>query len=188
MVGLRGDRSRRFEAVALPHLDALYRTALRLTRNRAEAEVVVHETYREAAREFRRLTPGTSARAWLVGLLRRVVLSRLRGAEREAFAREPALAPEALEPPETEPATNPEDEFFRTVLHGDIERALGALPPAFREVVILADLEGFRYREIATALGCPLATVAARLARGRALLRRALRAYAGEHGSLRDEP
>jgi len=97
-----------------------------------------------------------------------------------------AVEGESVTGPE-EGTRNPE-ELFQTVLHGDVDRALKALPVAFREAVILADLEGLTYREIAEVLGCPLGTVMSRLARGRRLLRRLLRDFAREHGWVeRDE-
>jgi RNA polymerase sigma-70 factor (ECF subfamily) len=80
---------------------------------------------------------------------------------------------------------DPEDVYLQTVLHGDVDRALRALPLPYREAVILADLEGLTYKEIAQALGCPVGTVMSRLSRGRALLRRALAAFASEHGYAR---
>lgn len=80
---------------------------------------------------------------------------------------------------------NPEEEFFQSVLHGDVERALKELPLAFREAVILADLEGLSYREIAEVLGCPIGTVMSRLSRGRSLLRGMLTRFAQEHGYTR---
>ena len=84
---------------------------------------------------------------------------------------------------ETEPArSHPEEEFFQTVLHGDVDRALSTLPMAFREAVLLVDIEGLTYREVSEIVGCPIGTVMSRLSRGRALLRRALVRFAREHG------
>ncbi len=83
------------------------------------------------------------------------------------------------------PAENPEEQFLQTVLHGDVERALKALPIAFREAVVLADLEGLSYREISQIVGCPIGTVMSRLSRGRQLLRQALARYGREHGYVR---
>jgi RNA polymerase sigma-70 factor (ECF subfamily) len=180
-----------FEKTALVHLNALYGTALRLTRSRAEAEDVVQETYLRAFRSFRRFNPGTNCRAWLFTILRNVFLNRVRARGREAAELDPPI----LDSLEAESVTapphgvgSPEEAFFQTVLHGDIDRALKALPLAFREVVILADLEGLTYKEIADVLGCPVGTVMSRLSRGRSLLRRSLSAFAREHGYLkRDE-
>jgi RNA polymerase sigma-70 factor (ECF subfamily) len=81
---------------------------------------------------------------------------------------------------------DPEEEYLHTVLHGDVDRALRALPLAYREAVILADLEGLTYKEVAQALDCPVGTVMSRLSRARALLRRALADFAREHGYARD--
>ena len=182
------DRSREFEEVALVHLDALYRSALRLTHNRAEAEDLVQETCLRAFRSFHRFNPGTNCRAWLFTILRNAFLNGLRRTGHEV----PEAASgtwEAEARSATEPytgASNPEEEFFQTVLHGDIDRALKALPLPFREVVMLADLEGFSYKEIAQAVGCPLGTVMSRLSRGRALLRQALGRFAREHGYVKE--
>jgi len=80
---------------------------------------------------------------------------------------------------------SPEETFFQTVLHGDVDRALKDLPLVFREAVILADLEGLSYREMADVLACPIGTVMSRLSRGRRLLRAALLRFAREHGYVR---
>jgi RNA polymerase sigma-70 factor, ECF subfamily len=184
-----GDRTREFEAVALVHLDALYRNALRLTQNRSEAEDLVQETCLRAFRSFHRFNPGTNCRAWLFTILRNAFLNRIRQAGRDVLAGETAeLEPaSARHVAEAEPARgHPEEEFFQTVLHGDVDRSLRALPLTFREVVILADLEGLTYKEIAQVLGCPLGTVMSRLSRGRALLRQALSAFAREHGYVKE--
>jgi RNA polymerase sigma-70 factor (ECF subfamily) len=84
-------------------------------------------------------------------------------------------------------AGNPEERFLQTMLHGDVDRALATLPLAFREAVLLVDVEGLTYREVAEAVGCPIGTVMSRLSRGRALLRRALGRFAREHGYVRGE-
>ncbi|MBI2555524.1 MAG: hypothetical protein HYV92_14135 [Candidatus Rokubacteria bacterium] len=83
-------------------------------------------------------------------------------------------------------STNPEEEFLQTIVHGDVDRALKALPLVFREVIILVDLEGFRYREATQVLGCPIGTVMSRLSRGRHLLRQTLSRLAREHGYVRE--
>jgi RNA polymerase sigma-70 factor (ECF subfamily) len=80
---------------------------------------------------------------------------------------------------------NPEERFLQTMVHGDIERALGTLPLSYREAVILVDVEGLTYREVANVLDCPIGTVMSRLSRGRALLRRGLVRFAREHGYVK---
>ncbi len=183
-----GDRSREFEEVALVHLDALYRSALRLTHNRSEAEDLVQETCLRAFRGFHRFNPGTNCRAWLFTILRNAFLNRIRQAGRDVLAGESADLESTAFPrvAETLPARDhPDEEFFQTVLHGDVDRALKALPLPFREVVILADLEGLAYKEIAQVVGCPIGTVMSRLSRGRGLLRQALGRLAQEHGYVK---
>jgi RNA polymerase sigma-70 factor (ECF subfamily) len=178
-----GSATREFEEVVLVHLDALYRTALRLTHNRAEAEDVVQETCLRAFRGFHRFDPGTNARAWVFTILRRVFLNRLRREGREVVEGEETGLESATESvtygPEGE---SPEEQFLQTVLHGDVDRALRALPAPFREAVILADLEGLSYKETSDVLGCPIGTVMSRLYRGRQLLRQSLGRYARERG------
>jgi RNA polymerase sigma-70 factor (ECF subfamily) len=184
----QGDRSREFEEVALVHLDVLYRTALRLTQHRAEADDLVQETCLRAYRSFDRFNPGTNCRAWLLAILRNAFLNRVRRAGRELLEGSAtpweATASAFADPGMTE--SNPEEEFFQTVLHGDVDRALAALPLPFREAVTLADLEGLSYKEVAEVLGCPIGTVMSRLSRGRALLRQSLRRLAREHGYVQE--
>lgn len=182
------DRAREFEEVALVHLGGLYRSALRLTHNRAEAEDVVQETCLRAFRSFHRFNPGSNCRAWLFTILRNAFLNRLRRAGREMLQGDSSAwesAPQSATAP-TSAGDNPEEEFFQTVLHGDVDRALKALPLVFREAVILADLEGLSYKEMAEVLGCPTGTVMSRLSRGRHLLREALTRFAREHGYIKE--
>jgi RNA polymerase sigma-70 factor (ECF subfamily) len=181
-------RSGEFEQTALVHLDALYRSALRFTRNRAEAEDVLQETFLKAFRSFHRFNPGTSCRAWLFTILRNTFLNRVRDARWEVLEKDADAWEGAAESATADPSAgaSPEEEFFQTVLHGDVDRALKALPLVFREAVVLVDLEGLSYKEVAQVLGCPIGTVMSRLSRGRRLLRRALRAFAREHGYIRE--
>ncbi len=167
-------RIQAFEEGALVHLDALYRTALWLTRNRAEAEDLVQDTCLRAFKNFHRFTPGTNCRAWLLTILRRTFLNGVRRRGRELPEEDSAL--ESASVSATAPGDNtPEIEFFRETLPADVDRALRSLPVVFREAVVLVDLEGFTYREAAEALECPVGTVMSRLSRGRGLLRGALR-------------
>ncbi|MBI3105636.1 MAG: sigma-70 family RNA polymerase sigma factor [Candidatus Rokubacteria bacterium] len=182
------DRTREFEEVALVHLDALHRTALRLTHNRPEAEDLVQETFLRAFRSFHRFNPGTNCRAWLFTILRNAFLNRIRRDSHEVLEDDPTAWESASESV-TQPAgsgAHPQEEFFQTVLHGDVDRALKALPLVFREAVVLADLEGLNYKEIGQVLGCPPGTVMSRLSRGRALLRQALGRFAREHGYVKE--
>jgi RNA polymerase sigma-70 factor (ECF subfamily) len=181
-------RSREFEETALIHLDTLYRSALRLTHNRAEAEDLVQETCLRAFRGFHRFNPGTNCRAWLLTILRNEFLKRLRQGGHEVLygdAGDRGLG--ALSMTDDGPTrSHPEEEFLQTVLHGDVDRALKALPLAHREAVILADLEGLTYREIAQVVDCPIGTVMSRLSRGRARMRQLLGRFAREHGYVKE--
>ncbi len=177
-----------FEQVALVHLDALYQVALRLTRNRAEAEDVVQEAFLRAFRSFDRFNPGTNCRAWLFTILRNVFLNRVRRHWREVLEADVGdlVTTEAASEGRLVPG-NPEEELLQTVLHGDVDRALKTLPLPFREAVVLVDLEGLSYREVAEVLGCPVGTVMSRLSRGRALLRPMLGRFAREHGYVKED-
>ncbi len=173
--------------MALVHLDALYHVALRLTRNRAEAEDVVQEAFLRAFRSFDRFNPGTNCRAWLFTILRNVFLNRVRSKGREVLEAEMG-GPDQLEmATDTQVDRNPEEQFLQTMLHGDVDRALTTLPLAFREMVMLVDIEGLTYREVAEVVGCPIGTVMSRLSRGRVLLRRALVRLAREHGYVKEQ-
>ena len=173
--------------MALVHLDGLYHVALRLTRNRAEAEDVVQEAFLRAFRSFHRFNPGTNCRAWLFTILRNVFLNRVRTQGREILEAETGGLDQVEAMNDTTVARNPEEQFLQTMLHGDVDRALATLPLLFRETVMLVDIEGLTYREVAEVVGCPIGTVMSRLSRGRALLRRALIRFAREHGYVKED-
>jgi RNA polymerase sigma-70 factor (ECF subfamily) len=179
-----GGQVSEFEGVALVHLDLLFRAALRLTHNRAEAEDLVQETWLRALRHFDQFDPGTNCRAWLLTILRNAFLNRLRREGREILESDMgATEAGAARIEEASVArSSPEEDFFQTVLHGDVDRALKTLPLPFRLVVTLADLEGLTYKEVAQVLGCPIGTVMSRLSRARQLLRKELVTLAREHG------
>jgi RNA polymerase sigma-70 factor (ECF subfamily) len=180
----RGGQAPDFEEVALVHLDLLYRTALRLTHDRAEADDLVQETWLRALRHFDQFDPGSNCRAWLVTILRNAFLNRLRRQGRKRL--ECDMTGERGDSAPFEDSaierSTPEEEFFQTVFHGDVERALKSLAPAFQQVIVLADFEGLTYKEIAQVLNCPIGTVMSRLSRARQLLRTELRTLARAHG------
>ncbi len=181
-------REAEFEEAALVHLDTLYNLAWRLTHNRAEAEDLVQEAYLRAFKNFHRFNPGTNCRAWLFTILRNVFLNRMRRNGIEILEDDAGLPDAGLDSvPSATFGGTPEEEFFQTILHGNVERALRALPLLFREAVVLADLEGLSYREVAEVLGCPIGTVMSRLSRGRALLRRGLGHLERERGYMKED-
>ena len=179
-----GGQVSEFEGVALVHLDLLYRAALRLTHNRAEAEDLVQETWLRALRHFDQFDPGSNCRAWLLTILRNAFLNRVRREGREILESDMAAteAGAARLEEASVARSSAEEDFFQTVLHGDVDRALKTLPLPFRLVVTLADLEGLTYKEVAQVLDCPIGTVMSRLSRARQLLRKELVTLAREHG------
>ena len=182
-------RQEEFEAVALEHFDVLYSTAMRLTRNPAEAQDLVQETYLKAYRFFDRFEPGTNIKAWLFTILRNTHINTYRKASRQQeqtdFERvEPFYADPTLFPEWSDQA--PLEEVLRHVVQDDVKRALDALPEVYRMVVLLADMADFSYKEIAAIIDCPEGTVMSRLFRGRRLLRNSLAEFARKNGYIKE--
>jgi RNA polymerase sigma-70 factor (ECF subfamily) len=151
----------RFEAVALLHMQELYRTAAAILRDRIQAQDIVQETYLRAWKAFSSFTPGTNCRAWLFKILFREISHH----RRNWFNRSLFCGPETLEllvykTPKSEDLTDEE-----------ILSALRKLPARFAEVVLLADVHDFTYKEIEETLDIPIGTVMSRVSRGRSLLR-----------------
>ncbi len=170
-----------FEAEALPHLDTLYRVALRLTGEPAAAEDLVQETMLRALRAWRTFQPGTNARAWLVTILRNQFINGWRSRKRAPTAVDVEAIPEL--PDVSDP--DPEGRFFRELVDEEVLAAVDALPEDFREVLVLSDMEGLPYAEIAEALAVPVGTVKSRLFRARRILQGRLRRYAEETGLIK---
>jgi RNA polymerase sigma-70 factor (ECF subfamily) len=158
-----------FEREALACLDGLYGAGLRLTRNPADAEDLVQDTYLKAFRAANQFEPGTNLKAWLFTILHNTFLNRRRRAVKEPVAVESdeieRLAADLPGDPQT-----PEEILLRDSLDVDLQAALDALPDAFRQAVWLRDVEEFTYAEIATMVDVPIGTVMSRISRGRRLL------------------
>ena len=159
----------RFEAVVLPHLDAAYTFARYLTRNAHDAEDIVQDACLRALKYFDgfRGDEGTSARAWLLAIVRNTAHSSRRGqrvaTEFDETQHSSAVADE-----------HPEAAMLRTDAKESLGRALDRLAPEFREVIVLRELEGLSYKEIGDVTGVPVGTVMSRLSRARARLQEAL--------------
>jgi len=179
-----------FEAGVLAQLDSLYRTALRLTHNQQEAEDLVQETMLKAFRFAKSYTPGTNLRAWLFRILNTSAINRYR---------KQATHPTTTPLPEGEDfylynrisdingqelSAGAEEEVLSKYLDEDVFNALNALPINFRMPVILADIEGMSYKEIAETLQIPIGTVMSRISRARRQLQHSLWQYAKDKGYL----
>jgi RNA polymerase sigma-70 factor (ECF subfamily) len=179
------DSAAEFEAAVLPLRDELRRVALRLTQSPESAEDLVQETLLHAFQGFGRFRRGTNLRAWLMRILLNLFISHYRHQQRsvptislEGLLEELEMAEEEAGLLIDESAVSPEDALLARVLDEEVERALEKLPDAFREAVILCDLQGLSYAEAAQQLGVPIGTVRSRLSRGREILRRLLWDYA----------
>lgn len=181
----------RFERDVLPLLPNLYGAALRMTRNPQDAEDLVQETYLRAYRGFEGFREGTNLRAWMYRILTNTFINSYRKKQREPVT----VSVSDEDTPDwylydrigssvAEPSA--ESEVLEQIPDEDVQRALEDLPEVFRMAVLLADVEGFSYKEMAEILGIPIGTVMSRLHRGRKALQRALWETVRERGLVTD--
>lgn len=179
-----------FEKEALPHMDAVYRFALRLTGSPDQAEDLVQDTFLRAYRSWGQYTQGTRAKSWLFTICRNVFL---RGRERRQRHDEIVEESVGREGPGANPVNpvwvsvlgvDPEGDFFDSIVDEEIVNAIGELPEEYRTAVVLSDLEGLPYAEIAELMEVPVGTVKSRLFRGRRQLQKVLYEYAVEMGYI----
>jgi RNA polymerase sigma-70 factor (ECF subfamily) len=178
-----------FEAEALPHMDVLYNFALRTTGNQDDARDLLQETYLKAYRFWEKYEKGTNIRAWLFRIMKNSYINRYRKETKE---------PDKVDYEEIEnfynliraESTDPNDlqeKLFGSLLGDEVSKALESLPDDFRTVVILSDIEGLTYEEIAEFVECPIGTVRSRLHRGRKLLQARLYEYAKRQGMIKTD-
>ncbi|MFP4600292.1 MAG: sigma-70 family RNA polymerase sigma factor [Persicimonas sp.] len=185
-----GTKMQVFQETAMDHLDELYATGLRYTKNEKDAEDLVQETFLKAYNNWDRFEQGTNCRAWLFTILTNTFINKYRRKKKEREI----LNADDLRPIEqfffsrekTDFYDNPERETLHKAFSSDVKEALESLSEEFRMVVVLADLNDFSYKEIAHILGCPVGTVMSRLFRGRKMMRQALVDTAYERGIIRD--
>jgi len=177
---------------AMPFMNQLFATAMRMTRNRADAEDLVQETYLKAYRAYERFEAGTNLRAWLFRIMTNNYINRYRKQQRRPkesdledvqdlylYRRLGGNETAAL-------GRSAEDELFDQITDSDILEALEDLPDQYRTAVLLADVEGFAYKEIAEILDIPIGTVMSRLHRGRKKLQEQLYAFGLARGYVND--
>ncbi len=173
-----------FEREALVHLDTLFNVALRLTGNKSDAEDLVQDTVLKAYRAWDKYEPGTNCRAWLVTIMRNTFINKFRRESR----RPGTVQYDSVEDTSVFEAVqdrDPEGSFFRFIVDAEVKQAIQELPEEFRIPVVLSDIEGMSYAEIATILELPVGTVKSRLFRGRRRLQQRLYEYALEMGYIR---
>jgi RNA polymerase sigma-70 factor (ECF subfamily) len=179
-------KQREFEREALPHMDVLYNFALRTTGSADDAQDLLQETYLKAFRFWDKYEKGTNIRAWLFRIMKNSYINRYRKETKE---------PDKVDYEDIEnfynsiraDHTDPNDlqeKIFSGLLGDEVARALESIPEDFRTVVILCDIEGLTYEEIAEFIECPIGTVRSRLHRGRKLLQARLLEYAKNQGYL----
>jgi RNA polymerase sigma-70 factor (ECF subfamily) len=183
------EKKQKFEAEALIHLDSLYRTALRMTRNDGDAADLVQDAFFKAYRFWDKFEEGTNCRAWLFKIMTNIFINNYRSK---------ASTPQTIDLEDIDdnflfgqlsalgPSEDPEKLFFNKIFDTDVRAAIDKMPDDFRLVTILSLLEGFSYQEIADILNINVGTVKSRLHRGRKLLQKSLWDYAVKNGFVKD--
>ena len=188
---LPNERQLEFDSLIQPHLNSLYSTALRMTHNQNDAEDLVQETMYKAFRAFDQFQRNTNFRAWAF----RILVNTYITAYRKAIRQPTKVSYDDLEEfylykkldESLSLQENSKEDFLENLFEDDVKDALENLPYQFRLVVLLCDVEGFSYNELANIIDAPLGTVMSRLYRGRKLLQRYLWGYAKKRGYVLDD-
>jgi RNA polymerase sigma-70 factor (ECF subfamily) len=178
------ERKKEFEKEALPHMKILYNYALRMSGNSAEADDLLQDTYLRAFRFYHKFEKGTNCRAWLFKIMKNCYINKYRKNKKEPAKVDyedvqnfyDSIRSEVVDPNDLE------FKVFSNLLDDDVMNALNSLQDDYKTVVILCDLEGLSYEEIAEFLDCPIGTVRSRLHRGRKILQKKLTEYARTRG------
>lgn len=176
-----------FEEIAFEHMDALFSKALKMTRNPTDAEDLIQETYFRAYKSYQQFKPGTNFRAWIFTILTNNYINDYRKKMRTPHHVELDQVQHRVSYQEAErKKSNPDEESnpdtYEDWFDDHVVKALSSLSHDFRQVVLLADVQGLPYKEIAKKIGTPVGTVMSRIFRGRKTLRRKLASYAEQYG------
>ncbi len=178
------DSRRAFDTEALPHLDTVYRVALRLAGDQSEAEDLTQETMLKAYRSWHQYKSGTNVKAWLLTILRHTFINQYRKAKRTG----PTVDVDQIESYTVfhqVQEVDPEGRFFEQIVDEEVLRAIDGLPEEFRETLVLSDMEQLSYAEISEITTVPIGTVKSRLFRARQALQKVLYDYAIEMGYIK---
>ena len=179
-------RRREFERVARQHERDVFSAELRMTGNHADAEDVAQEAIVKAYLGFDQFELGTNFRAWLLRIVTNTFINEFRRRRRapEMMPWEAVHGEAAQQAAAESPEPSPDQRLLRDALDAEVEGALAELPEVFREAVILCDMHGLSYQEIADQLAVPIGTVRSRIARGRRVLQEKLRDYVASRGLI----
>ena len=176
-----------FQALAFEHVDSLYNTALRMTKNALDAEDLLQDVYLRAFRFFHRFEKGTNFKAWIFKILTNTYINQYRKKINKPYHVDLEKIKYNYDDKETTAQTSAQESErldYETLFDDEIKNALQQIPDEFRVVVLLADVESFSYKEVAKIIGCPIGTVMSRLSRGRKQLQNYLREYATKGGFI----
>jgi len=181
-----------FKNSELPFRDQLYKTAVRLTRSAEDAEDLLQETYLKAYRHYASFEPGTNLKAWLFKILKNTFINEYRRRKQLPaqvdFAEFEETFESAVVATDARATRTPEEELLEASLDAEVRTSLKALPHNYKVVVLLADIEGYAYKEIADILAIPVGTVMSRLYRGRRLLEKSLLSFGVRYNYLHHRP
>ena len=173
-------KAEKFEAVALEHMNLVYRSALYMAQNENDAQDLVQETYLRAYRFFDKFEEGTNCKAWLLKILQNTFINTIRRKRKQS--RVIHLSEMEDQGLELTSDANPEYEVFGDLFDDEMTAAMNRLPVEYRTAILLADVKRLSYKEVADIVDCPIGTVMSRLHRGRKLLRESLKSYAIQYG------
>ncbi len=184
------EKQKKFEEEAIPHMQFLYNFAYRMTGNEEDAKDLVQETYMKAFRFWEQYEPGTNIKAWLFKIMKNSYINKYRKAAKEPGKVDYEEVKNFYETVRDESfeTSDLQEHIFENIFEDEVIEALNKLPDEFRTVVILADIEGQSYEEIADFLDIPIGTVRSRLHRGRKMLRKELFEFAKKKGYIKGKP